>query len=263
MRVLLVGDPGQLPPIGFGLVLHALIERPEIPSVALVRVHRQSEATGIPSVAKAARACAMPEFLDRAQSGTQGVALIGKDEVTADDLVDVVAELGGFSDDVRILCAVKAGPAGMEALNARFHEIFAVGKRRHPTRRFAEGEPVMFLKNDYRRNLRNGSLGRIAAIDGDRLVVDFDGDEQEMAGYTLEDLTLAYAITVHKAQGSAFRRVIMPVQTTRLLDRSLVYTAITRAVDLAVLIGNRDVLKRALERPPHTDRRETALVRFQ
>ncbi|MFK4507438.1 AAA family ATPase [Bradyrhizobium daqingense] len=259
-RLLLVGDPGQLPPIQFGLVLHALGERPEIPSVVLTRVYRQTEATGIPAVAGAVRSGRLPSLPDKACASSGGVALIPAGEVTTDQIVDVVAGLGGFSEDLRIVCAVKAGPAGTEALNARFHDIFAVGRRRHPTRRLAEGEPVMFLKNDYQAGLRNGSLGRITSIEEGRVAVDFDGTEVELSGYGLDDLTLAYAITVHKAQGSSFRKVVIPVQKTRLLDRSLIYTAISRAKDSAVLVGASEVLQQSLERDAHAGRRETALA---
>lgn len=258
-RLLLVGDPGQLPPIQFGLVLHALVERPEIPSIELTRVYRQTEATGIPAVAGAIRSGRLPSLPDKVDADSGGVALIPAGEVTTDQIVDVVSDLGGFSEYLRIVCAVKAGPAGTEALNARFHDIFAVGRRRHPSRRLAEGEPVMFLKNDYQLGLRNGSLGRIVKIEGEKVTADFDGAEVELTGYGLDDLALAYAITVHKAQGSSFKRVVIPIQKTRLLDRSLVYTAITRATDLAVMVGAGEVLRQALERDTHADRRETAL----
>jgi exodeoxyribonuclease V alpha subunit len=261
-RLLLVGDTAQLAPIQFGLVTHALVGRPDIPAVELTRVYRQSETTGIPAVARAVRAGALPDLPSSIDGLAGGVALVPATELTTDAIVDVVAGLGGFSDDLRILCAVKAGPVGTEALNARFHDIFAVGKHRHPTRHLAEGEPVMFLRNDYQRDLRNGSLGRIRAIEGDKVVVDFDGTEHELAGLALEDLTLAYAITVHKAQGSDFRRVVIPIQKTRLLDRALVYTAITRARDSAVLLGDREMLSQVLKRASHVENRETALSRL-
>ncbi|MDF0522245.1 AAA family ATPase [Bradyrhizobium yuanmingense] len=258
-RLLLVGDPGQLPPIQFGLVLHALVKRPEIPSVVLTKVYRQTEATGIPAVAGAIRSGRLPELPDTLDATSGGAALIPRGEVTTDQIVDVVADLGGFKEDLRIVCAVKAGSAGTEALNARFHDIFAVGKRRHPTRRLAEGEPVMFLKNDYQLGLRNGSLGRITGIEDAKVAVDFDGTEVELSGYGLDDLALAYAITVHKAQGSSFRKVVIPIQKTRLLDRSPVYTAITRATDLTVMVGAGETLRQALERDARAERRETAL----
>jgi exodeoxyribonuclease V alpha subunit len=258
-RLLLVGDPGQLPPIGFGLVLHALVERAEIPAIELTKVYRQTEATGIPAVAKSVRAGDLPVLPDSAGQHRHGVVLVRAEEASTDDIVDVVAAMGGFADDLRILCAVKAGPVGTEALNQRFHEIFAVGRPRHPTKYFADGEPVMFLRNDYRLDLRNGSLGRVVGVDGAALQVEFDGITHALSGIALEDLTLAYAVTVHKAQGSSFRRIVIPIQPTRLLDRSLVYTAITRATDLAVLVGDAAILRRALEKTAHADRRETAL----
>jgi exodeoxyribonuclease V alpha subunit len=261
-RLLLVGDPGQLPPIQFGLVLHALVERKEIPLVELTRVYRHTEATGIPAVAGAVRSGRLPRLPDKVDTTSCGVALIPSGEPTADQIVDVVADLGGLAEDLRIVCAVKAGPGGTEALNTRFHDIFAVGKRRHPTRRLAEGEPVMFLRNDYRLDLRNGSLGRILTIEGERVTVNFDGTDVELSGRSLEDLTLAYAITVHKAQGSSFRKVVILIQKTRLLDRSLIYTAITRATDLAVMVGDRGVLQQVLGRDSHVEKRETALSRI-
>jgi exodeoxyribonuclease V alpha subunit len=261
-RLLLVGDTAQLAPIQFGLVTHALVGRPEIPAVELTRVYRQSETTGIPAVARSVRAGALPDLPSQIDRIAGGVALSPVTELTTDAIVDVVADLGGFSDDLRILCAVKAGPAGTEALNRRFHDIFAVGKRRHSTRHLAEGEPVMFLRNDYQRDLRNGSLGRIVSIGDDGIAVDFDGVEHAMIGLALEDLALAYAITVHKAQGSDFRQVVIPIQKTRLLDRALVYTAITRARDSAVLLGDVEMLRQVLLRESHVEKRQTALSRI-
>jgi exodeoxyribonuclease V alpha subunit len=240
-------------------VLHALVERNEIPSVELTRVYRQTEATGIPAVASAVRAGQLPGLPDKVDAASHGVALISSNELSTDQIVDVVADLGGFAEELRIVCAVKAGPAGTEALNACFHDIFAVGRRRHPTRRLAEGEPVMFLKNDYQLGLRNDSLGRITGIEDGKVTTEFDGTEVELSSYGLDDLALAYAITVHKAQGSSFRKVVIPIQKTRLLDRSLIYTAVTRATDLAVMVGDGEVLRQALQRDAHAERRETAL----
>jgi exodeoxyribonuclease V alpha subunit len=257
-RILLVGDPGQLPPIGFGLVLHALVDDPRIPKVELVRVYRQTDATGIPAVGRALRAGTLPSLPAEVAGAGSGVVMIPRPGgVRTEDVVDVVADLGGFAQDLRVLSATKAGPAGIEALNARFHAIMAAG--RPEAKGFAEGEPVMFLKNDYRRDLRNGSLGVVKAVGEGAIVCDFDGAEHEFAGAGLDDLTLAYAITIHKAQGSQFRTVVVPVAQSRLLDRSLVYTAVTRAVDLAVLIGPVAVLSKAVAREQAADRREVAL----
>jgi exodeoxyribonuclease V alpha subunit len=107
--------------------------------------------------------------------------------------------------------------------------------------------------------MRNGSLGRVVSIKGESVIVDFDGTEHKLSGMALDDLTLAYAITVHKCKGSGFRRVVIPIQKTRLLDRPLVYTAVTRATNLAVMVGDAGVVREALRRSSQAERRETAL----
>ena len=91
------------------------------------------------------------------------------------------------------------------------------------------------------------------------VIVDFDGRRLSMAGSDIDNLSLAYGLTVHKAQGSQFKRVVMPVFSSRVLDRSLVYTAITRATEQIVLIGDRMVLAKAVAAPLASDQRETAL----
>lgn len=260
-RLLAVGDPGQLPPIGFGLILHVLINDPSIPKTELIRVYRQTDQTGIPAVGRAVRDGLLPALPSKAPNHGSGVILIpAAEKATTEEIVDVVADLGGFTHDLRIVSAVKAGPFGIEALNERFHAIMAVGRPK--LRGFAEGEPVMFLKNDYRRDLRNGSLGVVSAIRDGTIVVDFDGAEHEFSGVAIDDLTLAYAITVHKSQGSQFRRVVMPVARSRLLDRSLVYTAITRATEMAVIVGAPRLLEQAVSREQAADRREVRMPRI-
>lgn len=261
-RLLLVGDDAQLPPIGFGLVFHELVGVPEIPKVTLVRVHRQAAATGIPLVAAAVRSGTLP-VMDKELAGPGfGVAFLdgsSDGQATLDDVVDAVATCGGWRDDLRILCPTKGGPVGTEAVNARFHDLLTRGHDRMQGRGFAVGEPVMFLRNDYRLDLRNGSLGTVTGFDGENLEVDFDGRRHELSGRNLDDTALAYAVTVHKAQGSAFRRVVMPVTPTRLLDRSLVYTAITRAREQAVLVGDRRAFARAVQAATSANRRFTGL----
>lgn len=259
-RLLLVGDEAQLGPIGFGLTLHAVADVPGIPAVRLRRIYRQADTSGIPVVAAEVRAGRWPAVDDRV--GMDGVVLVKtRGTPKADDVVDVVERLGGFEDDLRILSPLKAGDTGVEALNELFHDILSPGKRRMPGRSFAVGEPVMYGRNDYRRDLRNGSLGVVTGIVGDVMTVEFDGERQDFVGAALDDLSLAYAITVHKAQGSQFRTVVVPITRSRLLDRSLVYTALTRATDRVVLIGEADVLADAVRQVSAANRRETGLSR--
>ncbi|MBJ3784191.1 AAA family ATPase [Devosia sediminis] len=256
-RLMLVGDPGQLPPIGFGLTFHVLAEAGIFPMVELQKVYRQTGVSGIPAVSRSIRNGIVPD-LGRFEGKTAGVSFVPCGaEAMADAIVDVAAELGNIGDEVRMLSAVKAGPAGILALNQRFHRIMAAG--RGVWMGYAVGEPVMFLKNDYQRGLRNGSLGKVLAHD-EGLVCDFDGQEHRFSQQDLSDLMLAYAMTVHKSQGSQFKRVIVPVQRSRILDRTLIYTAVTRATDQVVLIGDTKGLRMAITDPPSASRRKTGML---
>ncbi|MBM6581667.1 AAA family ATPase [Microvirga sp. BT689] len=259
-RVLLVGDEAQLGPIGFGLTLHAFADVDLIPKVRLTRIYRQAAATGIPAVAAAIRTGSLPHLPAGFGRGDGVVLVPTRGAPTAADVVEVVASLGGFRDDLRILSPVKGGDIGTLALNGRFHGIMAPGRPRLSGHAFALGEPVVFGKNDYRRDLRNGSLGTVVDVAGDVLTVEFDGVRHGFSGPALHDLALAYAVTVHKAQGSQFRTVVVPVVPTRLLDRALIYTAVTRASRQVALVGDRDVLAAAVAATSAAAQRLTGLT---
>ena len=121
------------------------------------------------------------------------------------------------------------------------------------------GDPVIWTKNDYDRNLQNGSMGRyLRRLPDGKALVDLDGQELELTQYDAEYIDLAYAISVHKAQGSQWNRVIIPVFQSRILDRSLIYTAITRAVEQIVLIGDLDSIEAGVQRA-ESEMRQTTL----
>lgn len=261
-RLLLVGDDAQLPPIGFGLVFHELVAAPFIPKVTLVRVHRQAAATGIPQVAAAIRAGTLPVMARTVAGADVGVAFLdgsARGQATLDDVVNAVATCGGWSDDMRILCPTKGGPVGTDAINECFHQYLTHGQDRMAGAGFAVGEPVMFLRNDYRLGLRNGSLGHVTGFASDVLEAEFDGVRHALTGRDLDDTVLSYAVTVHKAQGSAFRRVVVPIAPTRLLDRSLIYTAVTRGREQVVLLGDRKAFGEAVKSEASAHRRLTGL----
>ncbi len=132
--------------------------------------------------------------------------------------------------------SVKNGAAGVNDINASFHHRLSVGRSRLDGYCFAEGDPIVFLRNDYERELMNGSLGTIikALSTEGALVADFEGDQHILTGEDLANIELAYAITCHKAQGSQFKRVAIPVVRSRLLDHALIYTALTRGVEQVV-----------------------------
>lgn len=148
----------------------------------------------------------------------------------------------------------------MRVINETFHRRLASSRRRLSDWDFAEGEPVIFTVNDYDRELYNGSLGSVMRVmtepqmpeDGGspvRMTCDFDGRKVGLSDEDLGHTELAYAITVHKAQGSQFRRVVMPVAKSRLLDRTLVYTALTRGVEQVVFVGDRRAFEEAAASP--------------
>lgn len=260
-HLLLVGDEGQLGPIGFGLTFHAFVQAPLISRVRLTRVYRQAETSSIPFVAAKLRSGEAPDLPTDLADG-HAVTLVGTHAAPGKDVVeDVVAELGGFSEDLRVLAPLKGGPVGVIPLNARFHDLMAPGRPRLAGRNFALGEPVIFGRNDYQRDLRNGSLGEVVEIEDDALVVNFDGVRHRFTAAALDDLAHAYAISIHKAQGSQFRTVVIPFTESRLLDRSLIYTAVTRATERVVLVGQRDVLRRAVARPAAAGLRATGFTR--
>jgi exodeoxyribonuclease V alpha subunit len=130
---------------------------------------------------------------------------------------------------------------------------------RESVARFEPGDPVLFGRNDYERELFNGSLGQVIEVrDGGQLLCEFDGVEQELDDRI--DLQLAYGITVHKSQGSQFPRVIVPIVRNRMLDRSLIYTALTRAVEQAVFVGSWAAFCEAIVKEPSVIRRRHALT---
>lgn len=119
---------------------------------------------------------------------------------------------------------------------------------------------TVFLKNDYERGLFNGMLGRIEALHQDgEMTVSFDSTTHRLSPFDRADIDLAYAVTIHKAQGSQFRRVIVPIVPSRLLDRTLVYTAITRAQEQVVLVGDRGAFEAAVQAVPHPQRRAVGI----
>ncbi len=279
MDVVLVGDAFQLPPIGPGLVFHLICEE-DLPVARLTKVYRQTGETGIPEVSKRVRDGewpGLPPYGGRAP----GVCFVptGAGEM-AEAVLRIYDDLGGPDpqSDVQVLCATRAErPWGTAGINTLLHGRYAAGGAElvalddaggvAPTG-IAVGDPVLFTRNDWDRQVFNGSLGRVLEVAPPAAVLDrgspvcrveFDGKQLPLTSEDMEFVELAYAITVHKAQGSQFRRVIVPVWPSRLLDRTLVYTAITRSVEQVVLVGDEAAARRATEQVPLVLRRAVGL----
>jgi exodeoxyribonuclease V alpha subunit len=263
VRLLFVGDPYQLPPIGPGLIFHVLANSPSVPSTELTRVHRQAESTGIPQVALQLRQGITPEF-GRYEGLGCGVSFIECAQSSIVNLlVDVINDLGGFHE-TQILGVIKSGSAGVGNINTVFHQLLPPDKPHLPGWGLAESDPVIYTTNDYERELFNGSLGYVEKVftdelDGDgakRATANFDGRILDLSEDDLGNTELAYAITVHKAQGSQFKRVVVPVTKSRLLDRTLIYTALTRGIEQVILVGDKRELCMAIETPPPSSTRQ-------
>lgn len=257
-RLLMVGDPYQLPPIGMGLVFSVYAADDRISKVELIQVHRQAKETGIPQIAGQIRMGTMP-ILNPYEGAKAGISFLpcSSAEVQA-QIIELVSELGG-PGEVQILSPIKNGPAGIKVINAALHYLRAVG--RDHWQGFAVDDSVIWLENDYDRKIWNGTLGVVEAAGPTSLSVLWDGHDKpmEIGLSEMDSLDLAYAISVHKAQGSQFPRVIIPVFKTRLLDRTLIYTALTRATEQVVFLGDEDALKQAVEATPAPHRRKHGL----
>ena len=269
-NLLLVGDPAQLPPIGFGLTFHILCEAERVPSVVLDRVMRQSVETGIPAVAEAVRNGQDPLMTPFAGLST-GVSFV---DCSSDEAFDTITDVGrqlkadgAELGETQIIAPVKSRPAGIEAINRRFHQArqSATEGDYFPGRRdLAAGDPIMWTQNDWERELMNGSMGRLHSVIDGIAHATLDGAPLELSLKDANFLALAYAISVHKSQGSQWRRVIIPVFKSRILDRTLIYTAITRASEQVIIVGDRTAFNQAVRDMPKSLRRSVGLgIRLQ
>jgi exodeoxyribonuclease V alpha subunit len=258
IRLLFVGDPYQLPPIGPGLIFHVLANGKNVEKMELTEVHRQAASTGIPQAADQVRRGILPQIAEYGGVGI-GISFIeSREEFIIPRLKVIMRDLGGFHE-AQILGVTRQGLAGVKAINEAFHTEMTCGQSCLPDWGLAETDPVIFTINDYGRELFNGSLGRVKKVftpDAEsegaerRAVVDFDEREIDFTDADLGSVELAYAITVHKAQGSQFKRVVIPITKSRLLDRTLIYTALTRGVEQVVFVGDRRAFEEAVVNPP-------------
>jgi exodeoxyribonuclease V alpha subunit len=290
--VLLVGDLAQLPPLTAGNPALAFSQSAHVPRLTLGRVHRQAEATGIPVVAKGIRTGTLPDvpYYDPLKPDRPGVFVLPCSQVAVPGKVlEVFSTLSGLPPspvsppiisvlheaDVQVLTMTRHGPTGSLALSEDIERKWLSDQPAVDHWGFSVGSKLLWVRNSYRRStgrrgqdgdeetvdLMNGALGVILRATSTGAVVAFDdGTETEVRKPDLGNLLRGWAITVHKAQGSAFRTVIIPVVRCRLLDRAMLYTALTRGRERVVLVGDIALAQRVVEAPARAGLRLQALT---
>jgi exodeoxyribonuclease V alpha subunit len=255
--LLLVGDIDQLPSVGPGMVLRHLIESQIVPVVRLTEVFRQAAHSRIITNAHRVNEGRIPEVPAKGTESDFFVIDREEPEQVADILVEMVKtripakfKLDAIRD-IQVLCPMNRGSLGSRELNLRLQEELNPWKQGEPVVekfgwRFRLRDKVIQTENDYDKDVFNGDIGQVTHIDEVEREVTIRFDQRDVVyDYgELDEIGLAYAITVHKSQGSEFPAVVIPVamQQYMLLQRNLIYTGITRGKKLVVLIGQRKAL---------------------
>ncbi len=265
-RLVLVGDPDLLPSVGAGAVLADLIDSGTVPVSRLSHIYRQSESSLIVANAHRILAGELPELPGRGVRDADFYLFPADDPAQAAKLlVDVVTrripETFGhrWDTDVQVIAPMYRGECGVDNLNELLREALGVGGREvtRGNRTWRVGDRVIHVRNDYEKQVFNGDMGFIASISADgEVTVRFPEQDVVYAGSELSDLHPAFAITVHRSQGGEFPVVVVPLVTQHfmMLQRNLLYTAITRARQLVVLVGSRQALQMAVDNVRTRDR---------
>jgi exodeoxyribonuclease V alpha subunit len=273
--LLLVGDVDQLPSVGPGMVLRSLIESGIVPVVRLTEVFRQAAGSRIITNAHRINEGLMPELIQGGSAQDSDFYFIERDtpERIGATLIEMVKEriprrfqLDPIRD-IQVLSPMNRGSLGIRELNQRLQDELNPRRSEDPYVekfgwQFRLRDKVIQTENDYDKEVFNGDIGQIARIDSieHQVIVRFDQREVAYDFGELDELSLAYAITIHKSQGSEFPAVVIPVATQHflLLQRNLVYTGVTRGKRLVVLIGQSKALAMAV-RNDRTEQRFSGL----
>lgn len=275
-HLLLVGDVDQLPSVGAGEVLRDLLaEGGPVPAVRLTRIFRQAQQsgvvtnahrinTGVPPITDG-----LPDFFLFPEEDTEAAGVLAVDVAAR----RIPARFGlDPRRDVQVLAPMHRGPAGAGNLNALLQQAMTPARPNLPEKRFGGrvfrvGDKVTQIRNNYEKGANgvfNGTVGVVTGLDLDEQRLTVRTEEDEEIGYEfgeLDELAHAYAVTIHRSQGSEYPAVVIPVTTSAwmMLQRNLLYTAVTRAKKLVVLVGSRKALGQAV-RTVSAGRRYTAVA---
>lgn len=263
-RLILVGDVDQLPSVGPGAVLKDVLGSGVIPSVRLTEIFRQAASSLIVTNAHRIHDGEVPDFGQSAEGGAADARdffFVEEEDPAAAALVvrDLVVtrlprRYGVASMDIQVLAPMHRGELGAGRLNQLLQEALTANAAaaERGGRLLRVGDKVMQLRNDYDKDVFNGDLGVVTAVNAEEraLTVAFDDRPVEYESDEWDQLTLAYAMTVHKSQGSEYPVVVIPLHTQHfvMLQRNLLYTAVTRGKKLVVLVGSRKALGLAVRR---------------
>ncbi|QES48345.1 ATP-dependent RecD-like DNA helicase [Streptomyces venezuelae] len=275
-HLLLVGDVDQLPSVGAGEVLRDLLaEGGPVPAVRLTRIFRQAQQSGVVTNAHRINTGlppltdGLPDFFLFAEEDTEEAG-----RLTVDVAARRIPARFGLDPrrDIQVLAPMHRGPAGAGTLNGLLQQAITPARPELPEKRFGGrvfrvGDKVTQIRNNYEKGANgvfNGTVGVVIGLDPDeqKLTVRTDEDEEVEYEFTeLDELAHAYAVTIHRSQGSEYPAVVIPVTTGAwmMLQRNLLYTAVTRAKKLVVLVGSRKALGQAV-RTVSAGRRYTAVA---
>lgn len=265
-RCILVGDADQLPSVGAGAVLHDIIASGQVPVVRLDTIFRQKEGGRIVTNAHLINSGRLPvvnedtEFrfveIDNEADGAEKISALYNSELLET----------GDKFAVQVLSPMYKNPCGVDNLNQLIQERFnppAEGKAELKGKNvvFRVGDKAMQKHNDYEKGVFNGDMGEIFAIQKDMVYVRYPEQDVKYEGQEVDEITLAYAITVHKSQGSEYHTVIMVLVNSHaiMLQRNLFYTAVTRAKRKVILVGTKRAVQTAVQNQ-RTSRRFTLLI---
>jgi len=268
--VILVGDVDQLPSVGAGNVLKDIIDSGMVNVVRLTRIFRQARGSAIITNAHKINKGEFPELKGGRESD---FFFISEEEPSK--VVQIIRELcakrlptyyqADTVSDIQVLCPMQRGETGAANLNAVLQEALnpAGIAFKYGGSIFRLGDKVMQIKNNYDKNVFNGDIGIITQMDIEErtLVISFDGNPVDYDATELDEVVLAYATTVHKSQGSEFKIVVAPLTTQHymMLQRNLLYTCVTRAKKVLVLVGTKKAVAMAV-RNNKTTKRNTRLA---
>lgn len=267
-RIILVGDTDQLPAVGPGSVLKDIIRSQKIPAIRLDEIFRQAQTSMIIQNAHIINAGRLPDI--RKQYSDFVFYELNDDTSITQKILDLCTKdlpHEGFDvlKDVQVLSPMHRFLCGVENLNLMLQEQLNPKKNqdelKYSSQTFRVGDKVMHIRNNYQKNVFNGDIGFIQNINNEKLTVYYFDHIVTYEKNELNELTLAYASSVHKSQGSEYKVVIIPLSTSHyiMLQRNLLYTAITRAKQKVIIIGSKKALMTAIQ-SNRTQKRYTLLA---